>query len=404
MILRINKTGIIVVSIIFFPICNLLGDIPVVSYYDELIGLVTMMSVLSLFIAHRLDNIDKKVCIIMIIITSMGITSNVYNQLIDNVFAITVDILWLWKTFACFIGYKYFSAKNGRRSAIIDLLVPVAKLSIVIVFATAMIGQFIDIGVTGKVVFGGLNQFLFFWNNTIQTGWLLFSSIMILSASKLRKNIFRVYVLLAVIPALLTFSSLVYCWFIIEITLLVMLSKNKKLKKRNIVFFAIGIGLTAMADIRTYFLSESVRMKMIKGGIVTANTYFPLGSGFATYGSDMAARYYSQLYMKYGWEYAWGLGKMNGQYLNDNFFAGVLAQFGWIGFALYLTIIYMLFKYVNTILLNKSERASAIATVLTLTVVMIGSASVKSMMGVCTFAVLGILSSKKFIVENNFRN
>lgn len=155
----------------------------------------------------------------------------------------------------------------------------------------------------------------------------------------------------------------------------------------------MGVAIFTSADISNYILSESVRMTMLKYGAITANTYFPFGSGFATYGSEMAARYYSPLYIKYGWEHLWALGR-GGKFLNDNFYASIIGQFGWIGFGLYLLILLCLLNLFNSRDFNKRERATTIATVITIAVVMIGSASAKSMMGVFMFAILGLASSK----------
>jgi len=378
---------------------NLMSGSSIASYYDELIGGVALIFVMYLLVQSKLSKSDTFICLILGMITIIGLVSNIFSQLIDNAFVIAIDVLWLWKTFTCFIAFKYISMKLNREF-VIRALLPVAKLTVVFVFLVFIIGEVIDIGVTGSMVFGNIRSFNFFWNNGIQTGWLLFCSVMILSAGELKKSSFRNYLIMSIIPMIMTFSSLVWCWVFIEIALLLMLRKNKLLSKKSIVVLACGVGASAMADIRTYFLSESIRMTMIRYGIRTANTYFPLGSGFATYGSDMASRFYSKLYIQYGWEYAWGLGRYSGQYLNDNFFAGIVGQFGWIGFVLYLLCLVILFNQVNTLNLSKIERISAIATVLTICVVMIGSASAKSMMGVCTFAVLGIICAKSNIKEN----
>ena len=134
-------------------------------------------------------------------------------------------------------------------------------------------------------------------------------------------------------------------------------------------------------------------MLFIQYGIKTANTYFPVGSGFATYGTDMAARYYSPLYQLYGWSNLWTLGT-SGKFLNDVFFAGILGQFGWFGFGLYLLCLLQLFKSINTKQLSKEERVLSLATVITISVVMIASGAAKTIMGVFVFAVLGIVSSR----------
>ncbi|MGN1134507.1 MAG: hypothetical protein ACI4RN_08670, partial [Oscillospiraceae bacterium] len=188
-----------------------------------------------------------------------------------------------------------------------------------------------------------------------------------------------------------TTSSLVYCWISMVLLLPLVMRKGTKFKARNIFIVILFVCMFVYADLQTYFLGEaSVRKSMLEGGIKVANEYFPLGSGFATYGSEMASRYYSKIYIDFGWRYSWALGESS-TYMNDNFFASIIGQFGWIGFVLYLYALYNLFKSVNKTFNAKRTRILSIATILTIVAVMIGSASAKSMMGVNTFAVLGLV-------------
>lgn len=89
----------------------------------------------------------------------------------------------------------------------------------------------------------------------------------------------------------------------------------------------------------------------------TANTYFPFGSGFATFGSDQAARNYSRLYYQYGFNSLFGMNTKDGSFLSDTFWPMAIGQFGWIGSILYILIyvrIFFSFKWMN---LNSEQKA-----------------------------------------------
>ena len=89
----------------------------------------------------------------------------------------------------------------------------------------------------------------------------------------------------------------------------------------------------------------------------TANTYFPLGSGFATFGSDQAARNYSRLYYQYGFNSLFGMNTEDGSFLSDTFWPMAIGQFGWIGSILYILIyvrIFFSFKWMD---LNLEQKA-----------------------------------------------
>lgn len=67
--------------------------------------------------------------------------------------------------------------------------------------------------------------------------------------------------------------------------------------------------------------------------------YFPLGSGFGTFNTEAAAKFYSPLYFKYGLDQIFGLRETDYNthldFLKDTFYPS-LAQFGIIGFLLYV--------------------------------------------------------------------
>lgn len=392
--LKVRKSDIYVLLIILFPICSLAGGI--LSYYDELLGLIFMIYAISHLFLKRCNNNSKKIVIILGLISILGIISNISSKLIDNPFPIMVDFISLWKTFSCFFFFQSICGDLRKRNYIIYKLRRIAKFVILFVALTSIIQQFTDIGAGGhnSSVYFGLKQYGFFWNNSISTGWLIFGCLLILAASHEEKII--KYFLISCLPLLLTFSSLVYCWLFVSVFLYVILRRDGVFKIRYVVVLAVAVMAFSFSDITTYFYDfNSPRMMFILYGIRTANTYFPIGSGFATYGTEMAARYYSNLYRSYGWSNLWTLGE-NGQFLNDAFFAGILGQFGWIGFVLYLGCVYLLYKSINTKALEKEERVLSLATVITLAVVMISSGAAKSIMGVFMFSILGIVAG-----ENN---
>ena len=390
--LKVRKNDLYVLLILLFPICTLAGG--VLSYYDELLGLMFMGYALIQTMHKKKDRYSTSTVILLTVISIIGIISNISSKLIGNPFPIIVDFISLWKTFACYCFFRSICSNQRRRDYIVFKLRKIAKLTIIFVAITSLIQQIVDIGVGGhnSSVYFGMKQYGFFWNNSITTGWLIFGCLLVLAATN-EKRIVR-YFLIACVPLLLTFSSLVYCWVFVSSFLYFILRRDGIFKIRYIVILAIAVATFSFADISTYFFDfNSPRMMFIINGIRTANTYFPLGSGFATYGTEMAARYYSKLYVSYGWSNLWTLG-VNGSFLNDTFFAGILGQFGWIGFVIYLWCLYMLYKSINTTVLTKEERVLSLATVITLAVVMISSGSAKSIMGVFMFSILGMISGK----------
>lgn len=86
--------------------------------------------------------------------------------------------------------------------------------------------------------------------------------------------------------------------------------------------------------------------------------YFPLGSGFGSFGSEAAARYYSPLYYKYGVDSVYGMSPLDygesSNFLVDTFYP-ILAEFGVIGIILYI-IFWMKRWNATNILFNHNYR------------------------------------------------
>lgn len=387
--ISISVYDIYALLIILFPIFNLVGG--AFSYYDEVIGTISFVYIWALTLAGKMEYRCQNILILMTVITGIGLLSNLVSGLISKPFPVIIDALWLWKTFATFIAFANLLKKDHIRKRVIKTLTFPAKFTIIMLFVLCVVGQFVNINVTGSDTVLGLKTFGFFWNNGISTGWLGFCALMIIALANTKKEHFFGYCVLLFVPLILTKSSMVYCFVLSVIVLSFIYRKSSKFKAWYLIpISAIVIAFT-WSDIQYYFLTESsVRKELILKGVEVANMYFPFGSGFATYGSDMAQRYYSKLYDMFGWRDSWAFG-VDSKFLNDNFFASIIGQFGWVGFALYLYTLYKLFKMVNSKLVDKRIKITAVSTVLTIFVVMIGSASAKSMMGICTFAVLGIV-------------
>ncbi|MGN1133066.1 MAG: hypothetical protein ACI4RN_01275, partial [Oscillospiraceae bacterium] len=208
--IRIEKGDLYAFMIMLFPICHLISGS--LEYYDEIIGMISLAYVIIMLCKNKLDGYCRKITFTLMLISFLGLVSNFFSGLIDNYFAILVDLLWLWKTFATFIFFFKISEDPKVCNRIIRTLTIPAKFVIIILLITSIVGEFVNIGVTGGEKVYGIWPYGFFWNNGIQTGWLAFCSMLILSMTDMPKKAYNKYLICALIPLFLTTSSLVYCW------------------------------------------------------------------------------------------------------------------------------------------------------------------------------------------------
>lgn len=99
-----------------------------------------------------------------------------------------------------------------------------------------------------------------------------------------------------------------------------------------------------------YFFGENT-LDMARGALTytslrVANDTFPLGAGFGTFASWMSGVYYSPLYVMYGINGVWGLGREWPALVSDVFWPMIIAQNGYIGLLVYCFVIYCLFRLI----------------------------------------------------------
>ena len=389
--IKVNENILVFILILLFPIFNLL-PFEATRYYDEILAIIGAIYICIYLILNTFEKSDLIICILLLLITAIGLISNAFYGYAVDTFAIIVDILHLWKIFFIYFFFKYLlkNSKTNTEKLVFGLSI-LAKIVLIFVCFVSIIGQFIDIGVTSadkEVWF--FHEFLFFWDNAIQTGWLIFGCIFIISLYKKDDATFLLWLLIATVPAILTFSALVYCFIISEFAFILFWRKGKRLNILMILLVVVAVTIASLGDLQKYFVNKGIRWLFYEYGVEVATDTFPLGGGFATFGTEMASRYYSNLYVLLGFKNTWAFGP-DSLFLLDNYFAGILGQFGFIGFIIFLIALAIVFY--NIFNKNKDfyyQRITSISIIFTIFAVMIGSASAKSIMGTFMFAILGV--------------
>ena len=131
--------------------------------------------------------------------------------------------------------------------------------------------------------------------------------------------------------------------------LLFVLNKKYRFKLWHIIIILLVGGIIAYPQIRFYLIDNETqaRARLFKYGFETARAYFPLGSGFSTYGSFQAKQVSSPLYTRYGFNRFYGLGLVKSTYLTDDFWPAVVAEFGFFGVFFIVLILIQLTKYIT---------------------------------------------------------
>lgn len=118
-----------------------------------------------------------------------------------------------------------------------------------------------------------------------------------------------------------------------------------------------------------YYRPRSI---MLKDSIRIMREHLPFGTGFASFGSPVAAKYYSKMYKSLGYLSKYGMNPDDSQFLSDNFWPTIMGEFGLLGTAIFIYIIALFGKKcLNK--LNRREFGSGFIMLMIITYMVITS-------------------------------
>ncbi len=371
------------------------------SYTDELVAILCSVSIMGKLIKQELSKECRLLCLFVVIIELVGVISSIFSNIHRSLFQMIMDAFLVIKPYSIFLFFCSISIDN--KTLVVKKLNYAARILLILLFFLALLSQVVDIGMTihTDTVFGiKINVFGFIFNNGIQTVWLILGCFIIICFNEKEKVLLNIYFVIYLISLLCVFGGFGAVLISLSIVFFYLFRENREKKKIKIWQFvplALILFFVAFSDIKGYLFNQTApRALLIKYGFETAKNYFPLGSGFATYGSEMAARYYSPLYVKYKFNSIWSLSAENvgvNSTLKDVYAGMIMGQFGFIGFIIFALILYSMFRTLNGTITNNRVKAISLAAFFTICVTMMVSANSTTLIGPFVFALLGLCAN-----------
>ena len=396
-----KKTILPLFLLIFLHISELIMDkIHIFYYCDELYSvLFAGIIVFTLFNSKKKRNLKKikKILLMCFIMLIIGIFSNLRYGMQPNIIAVLLDIVANFKFPLCLIGYYLIIDKDIAKD-IIKFFHPLSKAFIIISFLCSIISIFLDIGMRGQFRFGIWGyEFLYSYAH-IFSMVLLFNLIIVAICIKDEKK-FIIYLVMTLIQLVLTTKGTSIVAAAVIPFVMMLIKKNNKLKIKNFIPMGIIGVLLGNYQIKTYFMNQNTpRALILKYSIENIKKFFPFGSGFASYGSDMANKYYSNLYKFYGFNRIWGMHE-GSLFLNDNYWPMIIGQFGIIGLACCIYMLYIFFSVIQECNLNNKVKAIVLSCFIYMLIASLGTTifttSATILLG------LGMLVAITYSVEDN---
>ncbi len=359
------------------------------SYFDEVLGIVSILVVAYKW--NKLYYHDFRALFLLGITMALGLFSNLYHGLHWSWFSVAVDVLTQVKLIFCFMAVRYFLSEREKQ-IVINYIAPIARLYFIFAFIFAIYTQIFNTGMHEEFRYG-LKTYRFIFHFSHQYTTISFFMIgAIISATNIAPKKKNFYIFIGTISIFFALKSPALIYTVSYVFLFYYFKKYQRLNYKIIVPLILALLAASTYQIQTYLLNEgAARRIFIDYGIKTANHFFPLGSGFATYGSAEAAKHYSILYVKYKFYTHWGMGEGdNGMFLYDTFWPSVLGQFGWIGFVLFGYSYINIFKSVQRSKADYAKKAYIYAMFIQYMVHAMGSSILASSIGLIGFMALSL--------------
>lgn len=152
--------------------------------------------------------------------------------------------------------------------------------------------------------------------------------------------------LVILIPGFFALKSKFYAEIVCYLTVLFVFKSKVKISIKTIAVFVVMIVIAIWVNYEkfsNYFIvgeeNAQVRTFLYMNSSKILLDYFPLGTGFGTFGTDASGRYYSPVYHEYDMSWIWGCSPgdygTDHSFFGDTFFPALIGEFGAVGVVLF---------------------------------------------------------------------
>jgi hypothetical protein len=415
---RENLTYIIFLLIFYIMILQdiLLPIIPILQFFDEIIALLAVPFAIYKLINEkghlRLKRRSYSWYIIIFIL--IGIVSSMVYQYQPFTNAVLPDIflnLKFWLTiYTGYFMFRQFEFKNYSKKIGFHIKIIIFAFFTLILLAYIWIYysnilNFLGIRLPFQLFFSdvryGLRSVKLFYSHP--TFFASVCAFLLALVTIFKENIkhSKLCILLLLILMCTTMRSKSFgqaALYLLVYFLVFVL--NKKIKVQTVFLIGLVCLYIGWSQFSLYFLNEAsvdwARNALYTTSIDVATDHFPLGAGFATFGSHYSGVVYSPLYHTYGIDLTYGLSLDNVEFVSDVFWPMIVAQNGFIGMFIYVLALFLLFKKIQRLTkIDKCQYAASIFALGYLSVSSIAESAFVNPTSIMFALIIGICFAKR---------
>lgn len=338
-----------------------IGNLFGISFIDEF---ATISVVLAAFVKLSGDILRKELRVStfgvvgffsMASLVIIGILGDAIWSIQTGVRPILIDLFTCVKFPLALISSLYLL--NGRSCEMLAYITREVKVLVCLIAFLAFINLFVNFGMGGDYRHG-IRSFVFLTGHQTNLTVLGVCLTLVL-LSKPRENLVCIILSLFIISSGLRAKGLVFC-ALVPILCYIMRG-GRKLNIIHILLCIVLALLIGWDQFASQFQTEGyARAELTRASFEIAYDYFPIGTGFATFGSNISGElgYYSPVYYMYDLAHVWGLAEGAASFLSDTFWPTILGQFGYLGLLTFIVMVSSLFLLTYT--MSSSGRVASI--------------------------------------------
>lgn len=355
-----NKISFKYIIFIFFIYALVFQDflqnkIQIFKFLDEGIALLFFSVFIIRFKKMNIKKYDILTFFASVILIIVGIKANLTNgyqtfSIIYSDMLIVFKFILTFYFFLIFFENINFTKYNNKIYFHVSLI---TKILMIFFIADAVLDIY-----PYETRYGLKAIKLFYSHSTYLVAVSIFLLTIIIKTFDRSKNGFLKYVdtifLLILCASTLRMKAIAFILVAIFLIYLIVL-RNKKINVLKLIPIAILVIIIAFDQIEFYFSNteDTAREKLLFTSLNIAKDNFPIGTGFATFGSYYSGVEYSEVYYKYDLENIYGLIPGKANFIADSFWPMLLGQFGVLGLLAYVYILYTIYRRIQYIKDNK---------------------------------------------------
>ena len=320
--------------------------IPFSSYEDEiLLAVLLLLFILKVCrsgaVIRGWNGYDVRLAVTLALLMLTGTAGTIFNGKEVQAEAVVKDIVLAGKFFAAFLCAKtlFLSAEWEK---IMRKIRKITRIAVVVIFVCGILSLFVDIGMGDQIRFGLRSyQFLYTHYTFLVYAEVVMTAVLCSDA----ENDNRIYTAMAMGTMLLTLRTKAVVFCIVVLLFFFMEKFGKKIRLRWYLL-AGGAGVAAawgkISEYLSWGFSYNMRNGLYLAGAKLAAALFPIGTGFAGFGSNLSYEYNPRIYYELGLNTYQGF-DVGRPVLSDVFWPYVYGEFGVLGLALYLAMLAFLF-------------------------------------------------------------